>query len=581
MGGECNSEQIKAPGLFIKTQNNPIRFFISFSSLDLPKVREIMAGIASQNIDFWDYSDELQQIKLTEEIKTRLITEIDVCDYFVVIVSKNSTSRRKGQYSRFEVQYALEKKMMHLKDRVVVIELEGAKKSHYRGPYKVLKTYLHHEFVWNNYKSESIKSYIKLIKGICQAIGIQYFPQISPHPRLPFWEEFREEVKKFTHSNSSHVNLLGALGEFNEFFKQEDYQNALNSIDYFITSCNKLIPDYGLIFPWIAKAVTQQSLHFHLEAGQSYKEALKADNINPTAMGGVGMSYLLTGSYKEAAYYFNEAYKNSSGIQEINERLNVIIAKVPGGISLDPEEKHFVRNLDIETTHKIEIDEMDRKELLPDKEDPSEKGIAERKALIEKRYEEQRGFILTAKALSYFGEAEALRLEISTAEYNSIMVNAHNILKFEVPEEKLNKADKVFYLYMSANYLGYNKPEKILLDAIERSENDERLDTRKLYGYLAEHYTAFSEYSKSIEIYEKWIVSSNPNKRELLHYAFNLKCDGNLQYSKICKNVLKQLPETRKDYYWAGFANYLLERVDIAKYEYERSGSFDIYYDQY
>jgi hypothetical protein len=257
------------------------------------------------------------------------------------------------------------------------------------------------------------------------------------------------------------------------------------------------------------------------------------------------------------------------------------MAKASAGKRLEPDEKEFVRNMNIEEIHQLEIEEMDRKELLPAKDDKSATTISERKELIQKRYDEQRGFILYAKALSYFVEAEALRLKISEAEYNSIMVNAYNILKFEVPEEKLNKPEKIFYLYMSASYLGYKNPEKILLDAIKRFKSDNRLDTRKLYAYLAEHYTSVSDYSRSIEIYEKWIVNNNPDKRERLHYALNLKSNGNSKYTAICNDVLNQLPKTRKDFYWTGFANYLLGHEEIAKYEYERSGSFDIYYDQY
>jgi hypothetical protein len=579
MSDEYNSETQETLGF--SKQNNAIRFFISFSSRDIPIVREIMAGIASQNINFWDYSDELQQINLTEEIKTRLMVEIDKCDYFVSIVSESSTSEKLGHFTRFEVDYALGKKKMHLAGRVIVIELEGVNKFHYTGPYEPLTDYLHHDFIWNQYKYQSILSYVKLVRSICQVIGIQYFPQISPHPRLPFWEEFRDEVIRFTHSNYSHVNLIGALGEFNEFFKNGEYVNALNAVNYFITSCKYLIPGYDLVFPWIVKAVTQQELNLHTQAALSYQEALKTDKNNPTALGGVGMAHLLTGSYNEAAGYFNDAYKNSTGIQQINERLNFIMAKASAGKRLDTDEKEFVRDLNIEETHQLEIEKMDIKELLPAKDDKSSTTISERKELIQKRYDEQRGFILFAKALSYFVDAEALRLKISAAEYNSIMVNAYNILKFEVPENKLNKADKIFYLYMSANYLGYNNPERILTDAIERSKNDKNLDTRKLYGYLAEHYTSISDYRRSIEIYDKWIVNNNPDKRELLHYAFNLKNNGNSKYIAICKDVLNQLPEIRKDYYWAGFANYLLGREEIAKYEYERSGSFDIYYDQY
>ena len=45
--------------------------------------------------------------------KTRLIKEIDQCDYFVAIVSTNSTSKKIGQFSRFELEYAVEQNWVH------------------------------------------------------------------------------------------------------------------------------------------------------------------------------------------------------------------------------------------------------------------------------------------------------------------------------------------------------------------------------------------------------------------------------------------------------------------------------------
>ena len=191
-----------------KPTSNKIRLFISFSSKDIPVVREIMSGLQFQDFNFWDYSDELQQIHLTEEIRARLKKEIDECEYFVAIISKNSTNKDIGHFSLFEVDYAVNKKQLHLENRVIIIELEDIEKSDYQGPYSKLKGFLHHNLIWNDFIKESIKSYISLIKGICQTTGKLYVPQITPHHRLPFWEKFRNEVVEFAQSNHSHAFLI-------------------------------------------------------------------------------------------------------------------------------------------------------------------------------------------------------------------------------------------------------------------------------------------------------------------------------------------------------------------------------------
>jgi hypothetical protein len=100
--------------MIIENSKRKKKLFISFSSKDIPVVREIMGGLQFQNFEFWDYSDELQQISLLEEIKPRLIEEIEKCDYFIALVSKNSTDKKKGSFPHFEVDYAVNTKKLHL-----------------------------------------------------------------------------------------------------------------------------------------------------------------------------------------------------------------------------------------------------------------------------------------------------------------------------------------------------------------------------------------------------------------------------------------------------------------------------------
>jgi hypothetical protein len=172
----------------IKKVNNTgdtpnIRLFVSFSSHDKAAAREIMSGLRSQFFDFWDYSNEVEAMRFTDEVKTRLLEEIDRCDYFIALVSKNSTGEENGFFTRLEVKHATEVRKLHQERKIFIIELEDTKYSDYIGPYEPLKGFLHVDFVWNSYSGKNIQSYISILKKICQTTGREYIPQITPHPR--------------------------------------------------------------------------------------------------------------------------------------------------------------------------------------------------------------------------------------------------------------------------------------------------------------------------------------------------------------------------------------------------------------
>ena len=561
------------------TESKKIRLFISFSSKDIPFAREIMSGLQFQNFDFWDYSDELQQIGFTEEIKPRLINEIENCDYFVALVSKNSTDSEIGKFTLFEVDYAVNKKKLHLKNRVITIELENTVKEDYKGPYSQLTGFLHHDFIWNKYLKKSIKSYISMLTGICNATGQVYIPQITPHHRLPFWEKFRDEIILFAHSNHSHKFLMNVLGEFNEFYKAENYQFAYEAISYFVASCNYLIPCYKLLYPLIVKAVTEQNLGMHFEAKKSYQAALKKDPNNANALGGIAMVGLNTGDFNLAIEYFQKAIENSEGTQKINERLNLIIAKISGQKTISIEEKIFVENLDFLDIVLDDQKETYENELIATKQD--EKVISEQ---LKKRFSEQRIFVLSTKALLYFNEAEEFSLHGNTNDSKKTYKKAFDIYNNEIKEDNLPNAVTVFYYYLTSRYLDYENPGQILENAIQRFGKNSKAYMVLLHEFLAEHYLADNNLYKCISIYEKNLIDKNPKRKMLVNYARALKKTGNTKFKEICISVLNKgsagNPETFEDYYWNGFANYLIGNIERANYDFDRSQNYDLYYSE-
>jgi len=557
--------------------HRPIRFFISFSSYDKVAVRELMSGLRGQQFDFWDYSDEIEAMSLTEEIRVRMRREMDTCDYFIACVSKKSTDETTGTFTRFELAYAIQEKRMHEAGRVFIIELDNVTLSDYTGPYEALKGYLHVDYLRDSFSGRSIPSYISVLKKVCQATGRKYIPQVSPHPRLPFWEEFREEVTAFSHANHTHIFLNGVLGEFNEYFKAHMFGKAYDAIVYFLASCHYYLPEYRPVYPWIVRAVTEQELGKHREAMNSYQSALESDPVNPVAWGGLGMCHHMGGDYQQAVDCFHKAVKFSKGVQAINERLNMVTSKLSGRIRPDAEELSFIRNLDPEEVIVMDQEDLSRKGIIGSGDHP------EWKEALNSRFTEQRQRILMTRAHSYFCEATESWFADSSRKYTQMMETAYNIYKYQVPEEQIPDAGHITYLYMIARQLNKIHPEEILYRAIEREDPRQTLDKRFLTEYLAENYIAENDPYESISIFESRLIKEKPLKRTLVFYAIALKNAGKKnRYNEVCEDILNPeksgLPLTPEDYYWNGLANYLLGNTSRARYDFERSSGYMDWY---
>jgi tetratricopeptide (TPR) repeat protein len=581
-----------------------MRFFISFSSKNRPVVREIMAGLRSQNIGLWDYSDEDWSIEMTAKIFNRLRKEIDGCDYFVAVVSKESVDPSIGHFTRLEVEYALQVKKLHEQNRVLTIELEGITSIDYTGPYAPLIDYLHYELIWNDDKGKSIRSYIGLIKKICKAVGIDYMPRISPHHRMPFWERFRDEIQRFDHRISSHIELMGNLGEFNEFFKRNDFGNAYKSISHFVFICEYSISDYLLLYPWIVKGITEQFLGKLREAIESYKKALITEKNNPDALAGLGQAYRFTGDYPSSVLCYEKARESATGIRQVNMLLNVIFSKVSGRTLPNLQERDYIYNLDVDKTVALDIKEMDQRGLLPDITDGleevvvemsrkdarnakgknildgSQEAVRERENVIADRSAEEKGLILAAKALTCYCEADTQANIISGHRYRELMQKAYHIFRYNFPEDAISETGLVYYYYLTArNLKEYTESERILKDAIARAAGKSSLNHVELNKYLAEHYLATADYAKSIEVYEKELSGHYSDMRVQVYYALALYKSGNVTYRDICRKVLETLPSGYPGFYWSGFAHYLLGEINYALQDFERSNRFGEYYD--
>ena len=115
----------------------------------------------------------------------------------------------------------------------------------------------------------------------------------------------------------------------------------------------------------------------------------------------------------------------------------------------------------------------------------------------------------------------------------------------------------------------------------------ERLNEVNLYHHLADLYLKQGMVSEALDIYRNKLCQRQIRTRQyMIEYARILNASGEKRIAQeICEMVLSRKcfrnPRTSEDFYYDGFANYLLGEHARARYDYERSsGFFDKYYSE-
>jgi tetratricopeptide (TPR) repeat protein len=506
--------------------------FVSFCSRDTVFVKDILSGLAGQNIDFWDYTNDIQEVEVGEVIMDRVKKEIDKCDYFVLLISPNSSDPSTGKYVHLELEYAMELGFIE-KEKIISIALKNKEDDLVRlkGVFEKVKSIKYEEIVL-----DQIPSYVKAISSICRRLKQQYIAPVEAHKRLPFHDLFRKEVIRLSHSHSKYVELMGILGEFNEYFKKGDWEQAHFLISHFLSSCRHKIPGYKTFYPWIVKAVCEQELNLLDEAELSY---LKAGEIKPddqNVYGGLGSIYASKRDFVKAESYFKKSLDCCPPDNNRDEKINYINALLENKKAVPGDLQEFLLELDLS-------------EFLDDE--------------LIKIKNIQVALLFQTNQIS-----RALRI-LGDMHQNSLY-DSSTILFYHLCLLRSNNDDKA---------------GTILLKACQ--ETNSRLDKLILNHYLSDFYLKRGEINKAVSIYENYLVCDKNRTRQLfIKYARIFKhLKNNNKVKSICRELLYgklfPLPVTREDFYYDGFAQYLLENEERASYDFERSDNFDLYYSHY
>ncbi len=499
------------------------RVFISFSSRDLISVRKLFYRLKSQNVNVWDYSQRGDEIPWGKDIPRYLKQQIDASDFFIVLVSENSVNPTLSPYTKLELAYVIEKDW-HTQGRILPLVLLNNPPRKWYNEFKVLN-----EIMRLDLNPDETKQFEETIAKISRFLNVPYVSPFLSHTRLPFSERFQTEIKQWGLSISLHEELMLIIDTFYQQYAANDFLSAKKTISYFLLACFHRIPKLRPYYPLIVKGVCELHLGKFLEAEETFLEAIKHPLQDENAYGGLGQVYFRQHRFEEALQAFDEALK----LCPVEFNREILFNKLGAEIELG----HAIKNISF-------LDSFDLSKLTKE------------------------------EWLNFFnmkGIAHYKRGEITAA------IEIFNDMRMK----KRYNAATVIYNYLALKELGN----------IEKSINLLQTEAVKfpditLYHYLAQGFWQLHRDKESISIYEQKILKMKPHFRQFwIEYARMLKLSSQKKMKSVCLRVLDQryfpLPTTKEDFFYDGFANFLLEKHQRAFYDFERSKNYcEYYYDQ-
>jgi tetratricopeptide (TPR) repeat protein len=502
------------------------KVFISFSSRDREFVRKLFYSLKSQNIDIWDYSQRGEEIPWGESIPSVLQNQIEGSDYFVTIVSVNSADELIGRFTQLEVQTAIQKGMLDRR-KILPIVLADKKPKEWSGIFKELETLMHLEI-----STADQKVYEEAIARVCRFLGVRYVPPFLGDLRLPFSERFQIELRSLAALPiAQYEELMLIINDFVHKFSRGDYLEADGLISYFLMMCRYRIPQMPVYYPQIVKGVCDLQLGRFIEAEEAFWNASGHAKRDENCFGGLGHVYFLQHRYEEALWAYKEALRVCPKEHNREIRFNILGTIIEMGGSVD----------DTGVLDEFDISELTQEDWVR---------------------------VMNMKGIVHFKNGEfdeAIRIFEGMRLQQAFDVTAAT------------------YYYLALKETGRYEDAASLL----RLEAEELGDTN-LYHHLADLYLKHGDVDRALDVYKNHLCGNAKRARQYyVEYARILNSFGRKKMMRdACETVLNVeyfgIPRTEGDYFYDGFANFLLGRDERARYDFERSSGFcKKYYDQF
>lgn len=503
--------------------------FISFSSKDLP-VGKLFSALQSQSIKVWDYSAEGQELAVGHRLSSLLKSKIDSCEYFIAVISPNSLNRAIGETPIFEVEYAIASGKA-ANNRLLPLLLNDP--SQWLETYPELK---HDPTLGDVFDYQNEDRFENTVRRICEWLAVKYVPTSLRDKRAFFSDLLLAEIEHQEMTKAEFVKLILESNHFGRHMLNEEWSDALDSIGLLAGIAKRMVPPVSLHYLLVMRGLCQLQLNQLTSAEQTFLEAttghdLRSNPLLGLGYAGLGHTYAAMERFYESLTAFQKAVEFASDdYLHFTHQAAILNA---GGKTID--ESVF--------------DIFDNRTAAP----------------------EERLKLLTLKGALHYRKREyreAIRifrdLSVDELDENSAIFYA---LALKDNGEFENAVDVLFY---AAN----------------------RIKSTNLYHYLADTFWAAGESILALAVFEDFLcVITTPSdyaRQLLVEYARMLRTiDGNdsAKARQACERAvdLTLLPPTQSkaDYFFIGFAQYLLGNKEAAKFFFDNSSGFSTeYYDR-
>jgi tetratricopeptide (TPR) repeat protein len=499
------------------------RVFISFSSKDRRFVRKLFFRLKSQNVDVWDYSQSGSEIPLGKEIPDILKEKINQSDFFIPILSKNSMDPTVGRYVRIELEHALSKGLLK-QGRILPLVLMSNPPKAWENEYSSLESTMHLDI-----DPDDQRQFEESIARISATLKVPYIPPFVSHERFPFSERFEREIKTWNLEIALFNELLVIVNEFSRQYNDAEYFEANQTITYFLLTCRYRLPKFKPYYPLIVKGVCDLHLGNFIEAEETFIEATHHSLSDENSHGGLGQVYFRQGRYEESLKAYEEALQRCPAEENKEILFNILGTLLKSGHK--PIDISFMKRFD-----------------------------------ESKMTKEERINFLNMKGIAFFNLQD---FESAKGVFEKMKIDG------------AYDSTTVIYHYQSLTAMGRGK------DGLKLLQNEsEKLGTTAVLHYLAHAYWHEGRDDEAIQVYENKLLKMQPKSRQYwIEYARMLKQGNPRKMKETCIDMLTgrsfPLPKSLEDFYYDGFANFLIGENQRARYDFERSGDFcEYYYDQ-
>ncbi len=503
--------------------------FVSFSSKDV-SVGKLFSALETQNIKVWDYSDQGQELPLAHQLSASLKAKIDACEYFIAVISPNSIDRQMGARPIFEVQYALSLGKLP-KNQLLPLVLNSP--SNWLDVYPEFRR---EETLWDVFDHENEDRFQNTIRRICEWLSVPYVPSSLRDPRAFFRDLLLRDIEHHELPKSDFVKLILESNNFGRYLLNEKWAEARESVTLLMSMAKKMVPPIILRYPLVLRGICELQLNEPETAETTFLEATNGQDLagNPLlglGYAGLGHTYAAMERFDESLTAFQKAIEFvADDYLHFSYQAAILSA---GGTAIDECVFELFDNATLTPEERIKV-------------------LTLKGALHYTKHE-------PAEAIAVFRELSLDELEESSATFFALSLQESG---------------------------DFNSAIEVLSSVANRTKSID------LYHYLADAYWNASEYAEALAVYETHLCTittpSDYARQILVEYARRIRPiegDESIKARLACEravdlNILAP-PQTKADFFFTGFAHYLLGKIELAKYFFDNSAGFsNEYYDE-